>query len=432
MSTNDNIADRLLMSLGVDAPIPDSVSRRQANYDRLAARVEAGVDAEYIAAFENFHGMEHADIYRLAQSINPVAMTTLATEWAELGKGFSFTVAWGTLMIRSLIAQHWEGAAGEAAAAATLRFGESAQQLSDAARATAEKLRVAADVGERVRSSVPPPSANTSLLLQALDPVAAAEAARHEEAVRTQAVRVMEALYKPYYRDSGTAVPVLPSPFATTTDRAGDTLTPSGYGASEIEGSRASGTPTRFAGEAGEPLRTHGPGAPGMPGEAENRTADPQPGETVGGTADDTVKAGRSSPHEPAPTTPASTASPADHAPGRSTGQPYGSPSSTVGGNGGGGLPGSGGSGGALSPASPSPLVAGAPPAGGGSAGQPATRGGGARPFGMMPGMIPPASSRNDEQDKRVASYLVTDDHGHELIGALPDTAPPVLGADPL
>jgi len=50
----------------------------------------------------------------------------------------------------------------------------------------------------------------------------------------------------------------------------------------------------------------------------------------------------------------------------------------------------------------------------------------------MMPGMIPPASSRGDEQDKRVADYLVTGDNGNELIGSLPDTAPPVLGAGPL
>ncbi len=204
MSTNDNVVDRLLVSLGVDAPAPDSVARRQSNYDALAARIDAGVDPEYIAAFENFHGMEHADIHRLAQSINPVAMTTLATEWAELGKGFSLTVAWGTLMIRKLIGQHWEGPAADAAMGATVRFGESAQQLSDAARATSEKLRIAADVGERVRASVPPPTVITSSVLYALDPVAGAAAARQEEAVRAQAVRVMEALYKPYYRDSGT------------------------------------------------------------------------------------------------------------------------------------------------------------------------------------------------------------------------------------
>ncbi|QQM52883.1 PPE domain-containing protein [Rhodococcus pyridinivorans] len=427
MSTNDNVVDRLLVSLGVDAPAPDSLARRQSNYDALAARIDAGVDPEYIAAFENFHGMEHADIHRLAQSINPVAMTTLATEWAELGKGFSLTVAWGTLMIRKLIGQHWEGPAADAAMGATVRFGESAQQLSDAARATSEKLRIAADVGERVRASVPPPTVITSSVLHALDPVAGAAAARQEEAVRAQAVRVMEALYKPYYRDSGTAVPVLPSPYAATTSRATEAFVPQGYGTPGVGGARTTGDPTGIPGGDGER-----PG--GQPAtEAENRTDAPPSGEGTDGRAEGTDSAGGVGSNESAATTPASTSPAAGGNSASPTGQSYGSPPSGSGGGVGGGLPGAGGVGsaGASPAAGPAPLVAGAAPAGGvaGGPGAAAARGAGARPFGMMPGMIPPASSRGDEQDKRAAGYLVTGENGNELIGSLPDTAPPVLGA---
>ncbi|MEU5841557.1 hypothetical protein [Rhodococcus sp. NPDC047139] len=433
MSTNDNVVDRLLMSLGVDAPTPDSVTRRQANYDMLAARVDAGVDPEYIAAFENFHGMDHAAIYRLAQSISPVAMTTLATEWADLGKGFSFTVAWGTLMIRKLISQHWEGAAADAATKATLLFGESAQQLSDAARATSEKLRIAAEVGERVRSSVPPPSANTSLLMYALDPTAGAAAARQEEAVRAQAVRVMEALYKPYYRDSGTAVPVLPSPYAATTDRAAETYTPHGYGESDAAGARAA------TGSAGFPGQNGNRQQPGelTPAHAVDRTDTSIPEEGTDSAMNESGPAGSAGSDGYAATTPTSTYPAAGGAHGSPTGHVYGSPSYGPGGGLGGGLPGSSGAGsaGGASPfAAPAPLVTGTAPHTG-SASQPGTattRGAGVRPFGMMPGMIPPAASRGDEQDKRVASYLVTGDNGNELIGSLPDTAPPVLGAGPL
>ncbi|MCD5421110.1 PPE family protein [Rhodococcus pyridinivorans] len=424
MSTNDNVVDRLLVSLGVDAPAPDSVARRQSNYDALAARIDAGVDPEYIAAFENFHGMEHADIHRLAQSINPVAMTTLATEWAELGKGFSLTVAWGTLMIRKLIGQHWEGPAADAAMGATVRFGESAQQLSDAARATSEKLRIAADVGERVRASVPPPTVITSSVLYALDPVAGAAAARQEEAVRAQAVRVMEALYKPYYRDSGTAVPVLPSPYAATTSRATDAFVPQGYGTPGVGGARTTGDPTGISGGDGE--RPGGQTAT----EAENRTDASTSGEGTDGRSEGSDSAGRAGLNDPAATTPASTSPAAGGALGSPTGQSYGSPSAGSGG----GLPGAGGvgsAGGSSFAAGPAPLVAGAAPAGGTAAqpGAAATRGAGVRPFGMMPGMIPPVSSRGDEQDKRAAGYLVTGENGNELIGSLPDTAPPVLGA---
>ncbi|MBS9374874.1 PPE domain-containing protein [Rhodococcus sp. B50] len=425
MSMNDDVVDRLLVSIGVDAPVPDSVSRRQSNYDTLAARIDAGVDPEYIAAFENFHGMEHADIYRLAQSINPVAMTTLATEWADLGKGFSLTVAWGTLMIRKLVSQHWEGAAAEAAMDATVRFGESAQQLSDAARATSEKLRIAADVGERVRSSVPPPSANTSSLLYALDPVAGAAAARQEEAVRAQSVRVMEVLYKPYYRDSGTAVPILPSPYAATTSRATEGFVPQDYGTSAVDGAQSVGGTAGISGENGR-----APDGP-TPTEPQNRTAASTPAGDTDRRAEDSAPAGGAGSSDPAATLPASTSPAASGALGSPTGQPYGSPYSGSGGGVGGGLPGGGSAAGASPTAGPTPLVAGATPAGGASGrpGSAATRAAGVRPFGMMPGMIPPASSRGDEQDKRVASYLVTGDNGNELIGSLPDTAPPVLGA---
>lgn len=51
--------------------------------------------------------------------------------------------------------------------------------------------------------------------------------------------------------------------------------------------------------------------------------------------------------------------------------------------------------------------------------------------MGMMPGMMP-GPPRTGDEDRRVPSYLVTGDNGNELIGSIPDTAPPVLGVDPL
>jgi len=51
--------------------------------------------------------------------------------------------------------------------------------------------------------------------------------------------------------------------------------------------------------------------------------------------------------------------------------------------------------------------------------------------MGMYPGMMPPSSAQGNDDQRRVPGYLVTNDHGSELIGSIPDTAPPVLGADP-
>ena len=191
MSDTDNPIRELLTPLLGEVP-PESVARRQARHDVLAGRVDSGVDPDYIAQFENFHGMEHAAIHQLSQTISPLAMTTLSNEWRSLGTVFSFTISMATVMIRDKIAQHWEGSAAEAASSATELFGTSAQRLSDASLAVSEKLQIAADVGARVKSSVTPPSISVPLPMDALSPVAAADRERQEEAARQQASRVME------------------------------------------------------------------------------------------------------------------------------------------------------------------------------------------------------------------------------------------------
>lgn len=435
MSNADNPLERLLQPL-LDAGVPGSVTRRQARHDELAERLDAGVDPDYIRQFENFHSMDHAEIYRIAQTISPVAMTTLAGEWAKLGKGFSLAISLGTVMIRDRIAQHWEGDAASAAATATARFGESAQQLCDAAQAVAEKLHIAAEVGERVKSSIPPPATPIPLPTAALNPVADADAARQAEAVRVQAVRVMEALYKPYYRDSGAAVPVLPPPYDATTGHSG--------GGS---GSWSSGPPeafgTRAAGSGSATGTATGGAAAGRPGEPVDDTFDtarlPTEGRGSGEPSGSDTSGGSITSTEPM-TTPASTTPAAVSGGATTSGQPYGSspygsPSSGNGPSGGGGSGAyGGGGGGSSSPWAPGMAGGGNPAAS--STSQPghqgtAARNGGMRPMGMMPGMMS-GSPRTGDEDRRVPGYLVTGDNGNELIGSIPDTAPPVLGVDPL
>lgn len=431
--SNGNYFDSILHSLTGTPTVPESVTRRSANSDHLASRVDGGYDPEYIALFENFHGMEHPEIFQLAQSISPVAMSTLATEWAKLGTGFSHTVGWGTLRIRSLIAERWEGDAALAAADAVVRFGESAGRMSSAARAVSEKLQVAAEIGEQVKSSVPPPPLTAPLPLAAFSPSSAADAARQAEAVRARAIQVMEALYKPYYRDSGSSVPVLPPPYDSTDGSTLDSFRPAGGapGASPGTGS----APGVSAGSG------HSPTAVDDTSVSEEQTATSDP--SGDGSTDGTGQGAGSEDlrGEPAGTQPTATSPAAAGTLGGPAGQSYGSPgrefvspgpmSSSAGGSG----PYGGGAGGS-STFGPAPLAAGHPSATTPAAATPAgatARGGTAmRPMGMMPGMMTPGTSRSDEQDKRVAGYLVTNEHGSELIGALPDTAPPVLGADPL
>ncbi|NLU64159.1 hypothetical protein HCA61_18080 [Rhodococcus sp. HNM0563] len=443
MSDNDNPISELLTPLLGTVP-PESVTRRQARHDELAGRVGGGVDPDYIAQFENFHGMEHSEIYQLSQTISPLAMSTLANEWRDLGTVFSFTVAMATAMIRDKIAQHWEGGAAEAASSATELFGTSAQRLSDASLAVSQKLEIASDVGARVKSSVTPPSTSLPLPMDVLSPVAAADRERQQEAARQQAIRIMESLYKPYYRDSGSAVPVLPPPQDTAGSGSASAVTV-GSGNPSAAGTGASSSSDRPW-----PANVQQPGSTVTANG--NNTTDSSETDSSRNTQQHSggSEASGAPQSESARTSPTSTTS-TSTLPGNTTAQPYGSSAT------GAGLPGSGGygsSGGGSGSGSGSGVTG--TGGGGGSAlgpgavggvggvgaaaasapsaaqqGAAAARPGSMRPMGMYPGMMSGQQRGNDEE-QRVASYLVTNDHGNELIGSLPDTAPPVLGVDPL
>ncbi|TCN49796.1 hypothetical protein EV641_11479 [Rhodococcus sp. SMB37] len=435
MSDTDNPIHELLTPLLGSVP-PESVARRQARHDELAGRVDSGVDPDYIAQFENFHGMEHEAIYQLSQTISPLAMTTLASEWRNLGTVFSFTVSVATAMIRDKIAQHWEGDAADAASSATELFGTSAQRLSDASLAVSEKLQIAADVGARVKSSVTPPSISVPLPMDVISPVAAADRERQEEAARQQAVRVMESLYKPYYRDSGSAVPVLPPPQDSTSAGAAST-TPSGFASPFASGGGNSAAAVSNGSGAGG-SQPSGSAATAVDGS--NTTDSSETNRSQNGQAQSAESERAGSPgSESARTSPTSTA-PTSTLPGSATGQPYGSSTTGSGipgsgGYGGGGTAGGGagsGGGSALGPGAVGGVGAAAAPTPAASQqGGAAARAGSMRPMGMYPGMMG-GQQRGNEDEQRVASYLVTNDHGNELIGSLPDTAPPVLGVDPL
>lgn len=431
MPNDENPVEELLQPL-LGSGAPGSVTRRQARHDELTARLDGGVDPEYIRDFENFHSMEHAEIYRIAQTISPVAMTTLAGEWAKLGKGFSLAIALGTVMIRDRIARHWEGDAATAALTATARFGDSAQQLCDAAQAVSQKLHIAADVGERVKSSIPPPADRIPSAVAALNPVTEAEAVRQAEAIRVQAVRVMESLYKPYYRDSGAAVPVLPPPYVAATGAGGDNADGTRR-LDDATGARASetGAPTASrldTDERADPVT--GPSNAGdSPGDGATNTSP--------WTSDGGAPPGAFEDSGPATTTPAGAAG-TTALPGQTYASPPAGSPAGLGTSGNAGIGGTGsGGGGASSPwgSNLGGLAAGAPVSSGtdrpGQTAAAGSRNGAARPMGMYPGMVPPGATQSSDEQRRVPGYLVTNDHGNELIGSMPDTAPPVLGADP-
>nr|WP_206024661.1 WXG100 family type VII secretion target [Rhodococcus sp. 14C212] len=405
--------------------VPERVGALADWHTRLVARLEGSFDPDYATAFENFHSMEHDAIYRDVQSMDPGAMRSLAESWRKIATDMSVGFIFGTQMICNKIAEGWDGDAARHAVAATRSFARSSEQLVAALLAVSTKLAAASEVASAVRNNVQPPPAQIPMPLGVVVPQDTAEFARAAEAAHAEAVRVMESLYVPHYRESGTAVPVLPSPHEATAGSGpvGADLSRHPSGNADGRGGGA-GSPDSVAGTdagrvtgAGQVTDVPSGGTPATEGEAD-------PGGPARGGA------------EPAATTPAATTTAgATSGPERypGSGAPPGMPGgSTSGGLGGGGGPGGSGTSapGGLGPVGGLPVANGTTNPATSGAG---TRAGSARPGGMYPGMLgaPARSARDDEAARTVPSYLVGADNGNELIGPMPLTAPPVLGVDP-
>ncbi|WP_274521198.1 WXG100 family type VII secretion target [Rhodococcus rhodochrous] len=420
LSHNENPIESMLAPL-LDPAVPDRVDALTNWHTSLVARLDGSFDPDYATVFENFHGMEHDAIYRDVQTMDPGAMRSLAESWRTIATDMSVGFIFGTQMICKKIAEGWDGEAARQAVAATRSFAKSAEQLVAALLAVSTKLAAASEIATAVRTNVQPPPARIPLPSGVVVPQDAAEFARAAEAARTEAVRVMESLYVPHYRESGTAVPILPSPHEATAGSGPAGSSPARHAAD------ATNTADSADGRGGgsEPAGADSDGGPATGTPSTDAPATDRPAAPSGPAAD----GAESATTVPAATTTAGAATAPERYPGGVPGGPGGATSGGGGvgaGPGGAGAPGLGG---------PGP-VGGVPTANGttGSATSgPGTRAGSARASGMYPGMLgaPARPARDDEAARTVPSYLVGVDNGNELIGPMPLTAPPVLGVDP-
>ncbi|WP_428839234.1 WXG100 family type VII secretion target, partial [Rhodococcus ruber] len=196
----------------LDPAVPERVDALTNWHTSLVARLDGSFDPDYASVFENFHSMEHDAIYRDVQRMDPGAMRSLAESWRAIATDMSIGFIFGTQMICNKIAEGWDGEAAQQAVAATRSFATSAEQLVAALLAVSTKLAAASEIATAVRTNVQPPPIRIPMPSGVVVPQDTAEFARAAEAARTEAVRVMESLYVPHYRESGTAVPILPSP----------------------------------------------------------------------------------------------------------------------------------------------------------------------------------------------------------------------------
>ncbi|UYF94959.1 WXG100 family type VII secretion target [Rhodococcus aetherivorans] len=425
MPENENPVAAMLEPL-LEHRVPERVGALADWHTRLVARLEGSFDPDYATAFENFHSMEHDAIYRDVQRMDPGAMRSLAESWRKIATDMSVGFIFGTQMICNKIAEGWDGDAARRAVAATRSFARSTEQLVTALLAVSTKLAAASEVASAVRNNVPPPPAQIPMPLGVVVPQDTAEFARAAEAAHAEAVRVMESLYVPHYRESGTAVPVLPSPHEATAGSGPVGADLSRHPSGSAEG-RGGGTGPSASAAGTGPSASAAGADDGQVTDAPSRGTSATDGEAdPGGPA---PGAGEPAATTPAATTTAGATSGPERYPG--SGGPPGGPGGPTSGGAGGGSGGSGAAGpGGLGPVGGLPVANGTTNPATSGAG---ARAGSARPGGMYPGMLgaPARPARDDEAARTVPSYLVGADNGNELVGPMPLTAPPVLGVDP-
>ncbi|MFC9551753.1 hypothetical protein ACFTWF_12960 [Rhodococcus sp. NPDC056960] len=411
-----------------------------------------GTDDPYIQTMESFHGMGHEEMYAKVQTMVPDAIGELAQACHNISN--SLPLAFGFAVLRNTISERWEGAAADAAAQATEKLAATSGQLTSSIAAIAVKLDILSSAAADVKASVPQPTSSPSVLSHLpLSPVAAEASETAREAARLEAVRKLEAIYVPNYRDVGTNVPQLPEPY-----------TPSGVGTGSDGVSSTHGTvphsSSPWSPTNGDSSSALGGGDASVNGEGSadvESSADAAAANTSAANAD--AAASQAAANQGAGPGSAAQTSAANAQNAAGTGSQSGSGAGVggYGGTGGSSSSGSGvgGSGSAASvrrkndrrdsESSTSGVVPGSPiPPGGAAAGAGAAAAAAAatpvkpsmsRPgMGMAPGMMGapgrgPAGNGDGDTEHQTPSYLITVDNGNDLIGKLDPVAPPVIGA---
>jgi len=405
-----------------------------------------------VSVMEFFEGMSHAEIVEFVEAMKPSRMRESVEGWGRAQVLLDDNLEVFRTAIASVFTEHWTGTTASAAGRGVADYSASLTQLTNALALVTNSLGYASAGIEQVKQRLPdPPQSTWSHALRAgiaggLTTLPTGTLSfrvndlfHAEEEARATAVRIMQEDYAPTVTTADSRVPVLPPAFDPTADGSAGSV---GYpGAGSGPGSSGVGRGSG-SGSDGSSVSTYAPGGnlgDNMSGEPSSSAA-AGPGST-GTDMQNAFGAPASQPSgseaQDAARTTAASADPRSAVPASTTGWP-GSPSpgsaGTVSGGSGTGSPGVGSPGSGLSGsgspgAVPPGFVSGpaaATPASGAAPG--AARGVG-RAAAMPMGMMPPHAGKGDEEKRSVPGYLVTEEHGNELIGDMPATTPPVLGA---
>ncbi|MCP2288152.1 hypothetical protein APR08_001055 [Nocardia amikacinitolerans] len=386
----------------------------QFNQQRDGVRT-AAADVGFEGAFhpravleqDQFERDDVAKLRRRVDAIDLTAVGDLIGAWKATGDRARASLETFTAGITRLTNDGvWQGAAAEAALAASREYATHGAQLPNAALLTSNKLAELKTGLEPTKLLVPHPPEDRSFLDNSRFWIAGRGWRSNTEAndtAKAEALRVLRTVFAPVVRESDTNVPVLPQPYNPV--QPGDPPVISGPGPGP-----------------GGP----GPGGPGPGGTPGNEPETPitDPDDTDDDPGATTPSSSTPSSTDPAATTPASTT-------------PAATPTNPVGAPGSPGSPGPGGPGspGPGTPSTPSPggSIRGVPVPATQSA--PSSAASAATRAGMtgLGGLGAPGArggKSDEESTKGVPDYLISQEHGDELTGLsdLPRTVPPVIG----
>lgn len=433
-----------------DAVLPNGAGdQHRTKLQRSAEQLESDeIDPPYITTMESFEGWQHSEIYAKTRDMDPSVIGDLAQAChAIVG---SLPIGFGFALLKNTIAEKWEGAAADAALAATDTLAGASDQLTSGVQAIGVKLDILSSAAQDVKNSIPAPMSEQPLSLLPLTPTAAEAQEAARDAAREEAIRKLQNIYVPNYQDVGTNVPVLPAPHSP--NGRVDSVDPnvaapsSGSSGSKPWGTTDSNT-SSASGEGDSSANGENP--------ADRDAAGDDAAATSAANAEAAASMGAGAGSGSAAQTAAANAQNAAGSGSQSgSGAGAGGYGGGIGGGSGSSAGGSGVGGSASSArrkndkrdseSNSSGVVPGGPiPSGGAAAGAGAAAAAAAatpvkpsmsRPgMGMAPGMMGApgraGGSGDGDTEHQTPSYLITVDNGNELIGKLDPVAPPVIGA---
>lgn len=418
----------------------------ESNYGIAATDFAGDFEPPAVSVMEYFDGMSHAEIVEFVEAMQPARMQESVEGWSRAQVLLDDHLEVFRGAISAVFAEHWTGSTASAAGRGVADYSTSLTQLTSALALVTNSLGYASVGIEQVKQRLPEPPQSTwadelrsfSIAMASLS--AANIAARvnrlfhEEEEARATAVRIMQEDYAPTVTTSDSRVPVLPPAFDPTADgNAGS----GGYpGAGSDTGSFGSGRESGSSGSDGSsasPTAYGGGGGNAGRDDPGGSTAGDRGSRGTGSPSESGVPGSQSSGDEASGSarTTAASADPASALPGSAAAWPGStSPGSgnTVGNGSGMGSPGTGSTGPGSPGSVPPGFVSGTTSATPAGAAPGAARGLG-RMTPMPMGMMPSNAGSGADGNRSVPGYLVTEDHGNELIGDMPATTPPVLGA---